>query len=186
MISFIIPNRNGKNLKDVINNINTIYNEYDKEILVINQCDTKPFKRGQILNIGLKECNGDWVALCDNDIIHFTKINLFDEYQKNNDSPYLGFKYITQIQIDENGDYVKQEKVLNETGAGAFLFGKKEDFIKVNGYSNLYIGWGCEDNEISCRLCNNNNSRPTLKHLDQELGHITHPKRIRWNKSNSL
>ena len=34
---------------------------------------------------------------------------------------------------------------------------KDGDSVKVNGFSNLYLGWGCEDNEISCRLCNNNN-----------------------------
>ena len=94
----------------------------------------------------------------------------------NEKQPFLGFKYITQIRLDGN-KLIKGEKKLNTVGAGAFLFGKKDDFINVNGFSNLYLGWGCEDNEISCRLCNNNNLRPTLKHLDQELGHITHPKR---------
>ena len=57
------------------------------------------------------------------------------------------------------------------------MFAKKEDFTRINGYSNLFLGWGCEDNEISCRLCGDNNRKPSVRHLNNTLGHITHKKR---------
>lgn len=177
IVSFIIPNRGGTHLQDVIDNINMIFNEYEKEIIIITQCDDELFKKGQLYNIGIKKSCGKWVVMCDNDIINFEKIDLFGEYKKNGCKPYLGFTYITQIEILGENNYKRGEKKLNKIGAGAFLFGNKNDFLKVNGFSNLYKGWGCEDNEISCRLCNNNKTNPTLKHLPRELGHITHPKR---------
>lgn len=179
-ICFIIPNRGGTHLNDVINNINNVYADYKKEIIVIQQCDDELFKKGQLYNIALKHTKAKWVALTDNDIVHFNKIDLFKEYEKNNKTPYLGFTHITQVEITNDG-YVKKEKKENKVGAGAFLFGMRDDFIKVNGFSNLYSGWGCEDNEISCRLCGDNSTNPTLKHLKQELGHITHPKRLNQN-----
>lgn len=179
-ICFIIPNRGGTHLNNVINNINNVYADYKKEIIVIQQCDDELFKKGQLYNIALKHTKAKWVALTDNDIVHFNKIDLFKEYEKNNKTPYLGFTHITQVEITNDG-YVKKEKKENKVGAGAFLFGMRDDFIKVNGFSNLYSGWGCEDNEISCRLCGDNSTKPTLKHLEQELGHITHPKRLNQN-----
>lgn len=173
-ICFLIPNRGGTHIKEVIENINSVYSEYNKEIVILNQCDDSLFKKGQLYNIGMIETDSEWIALCDNDIIHLNKILLFQTYEN---APYLGFTYITQLKITNN-QFIKGTKDERRSGAGAFLFGKRSDFVNVNGFSNLYVGWGCEDNEMSCRLCGNNDLSVKLKRIPQELGHITHPRRV--------
>lgn len=176
-ITFIIPNRGGQHLQWVISNINTVFETFNKEIMIITQCDDDMFKKGQLYNIGLKFATTKWVALCDNDIIHLNKIDLFKEYENHEGRPYLGFSFIAQLRISGE-KYIETSVKANNTGAGAFLFGKLTDFINVNGFSNLYIGWGCEDNEIACRLCGDNSYRPNLPRLEQKLGHITHQRRV--------
>ena len=175
IISFIIPNRNGSNLKYVIENIKNTYNTYNIEIIIVEQDDDKPFKRGQLLNIGIIKCNGEFVIMHDNDVIHLQKVPILKEYYSKNE-PFLGFDYISQIKLENNKPIITLTEK-NDTGCGAFLVTKKKDILNVNGYSNLYIGWGAEDNEISCRLCNNNVMRPQVRRLHNTIGHISHPKR---------
>lgn len=46
LVSFIIPNRGGKDLDKVIQNINEVYSDMNKEIIIVEQCDNIPFMRG--------------------------------------------------------------------------------------------------------------------------------------------
>lgn len=174
-ICFIIPNRGGENLDYVIKNLKKNYKIYNIDIIVIEQNDDNIFKKGQLYNIALLLTNTMFVAMCDNDIIHFKPIELLSEYYKTN-KPFLGFRDISQITLVD-GKEIITSTTMNPNGAGGFLFAKKEDFMRINGYSNLFLGWGCEDNEVSCRLCGDNNRKPSVRHLNNTLGHITHKKR---------
>ena len=163
----------------MVDNLKKTYSTYNIKIVIINQFDDVIFKKGQLYNIILKEYDCDFVAMCDNDIIHFNKIKLLSEYYKQN-KPFLGFDFISQVKIENEKPIVTSTKA-NTTGCGAFLFAKKEDFLNIYGYSNLYFGWGCEDNEISCRLCNDNNYTPQVRRIHNTIGHITHPTRNEHN-----
>ena len=175
-VSFLIPNRGGKDLDKTIKNINDVYNDLNKEIIVIQQEDNLPFMRGQLYNIGVKFSKGNYLALTDNDIYHFRKLPLFMIYE-NNKKPIIGFTHISQIEYnDGNPKIIKTEL---RGGTGAFNFMSKEDFYKVNGFSNLYIGWGAEDIDFMKRF-NNNYLR-----VPQNLGHIQHPRRLNVNPKNS-
>lgn len=57
----------------------------------------------------------------------------------------------------------------------------KEDVLKVNGYENLLVGWGHEDEEFAARLVNNNIFKIKLKHYSI-VNHIYHEERVRNNE----
>lgn len=172
LVSFIIPNRGGKDLDKVIKNINDTYSDMNKEIIVVEQCDDKPFMRGQLFNIGVKYSNGKYLALSDNDIYHLRKVDWIGLYETSK-KPIIGFKYISQVTL-QNGKPVITSTENCEVGYGGFNFMSKEDFLTANGFSNLMIGWGAEDNELFYRF-------PSYMRLPQNLGHLTHPKRANSN-----
>ena len=168
LVSFIIPNRGGKDLDKVIKNINDVYDDMNKEIIIIEQCDEKPFMRGQCYNIGVKFAKGKYIALTDNDIYHLRKVPWIDIYE-NYKKVLIGWKWISQITLINGKANITSTKEI-KLGFGAFNFLSKEDFIKANGFSNLYIGWGSEDNEFA--------DRTEHIRIPQNLGHLTHPKRL--------
>lgn len=177
VVSFIIPNRGGKDLAKVIKNINDVYSDLNKEILVIQQEDNLPFMRGQLYNIGVKFSTGNYVALTDNDIYHFRELPLlfiYESYKK----PIIGFKYISQVDYNNgNPKVVKNQLMLH--GFGAFNFMAKSDFIKANGFSNCYIGWGAEDLDFMKRFNND------FVRVPQHIGHLMHPHRANVNPKNT-
>ena len=63
LISFIIPNRGGLHVKDVVDNIIETFPEYEKEVIVVEQCDADIFKKGQLFNIAIQRCNGKYIAM---------------------------------------------------------------------------------------------------------------------------
>ena len=186
IISFIIPNRGGTAIDKVCDNIKEVYKRYNKEIIIIEQADDSIFKKGQLYNIAVKNCNGTWIALCDNDIIHFNEIDLFGQYKRFKNSPFLGFDATTQVSYS-NGKLIKNSTEKRPWGYGAFFFMHKNDFLKVNGFSNIYLGWGAEDTEFGARIsnCKSTVFTPNVPRLKQSIGHITHPRRQNINLENS-
>lgn len=176
LVSFIFVNRNGRNLQDAIDNIKITYADYNKEIIVITQYDNLPFMRGQLFNIGATFANGEYLALSDNDMYHLRKVDWIDLY-KTIEKPLIGFKYISQIALKDAKPIITSTK-LTLTGFGGFNFMTKTDFVKFNGFSNLFIGWGYEDNFYSRRF--------DYVRVPQNLGHITHPTNQRTNLKNIL
>jgi len=175
-VSFIIPNRGGKDLDKVIQNINDVYSDVSKEIIVVEQCDERPFMRGQLFNIGVKYATGKYLALTDNDIYHLRKVPWIEIYETIK-KPLIGFKYISQVTL-KDGTPIITSTANCEVGFGGFNFLSKEDFINANGFSNLMIGWGAEDNEFFYRF-------KDYVRIPQNLGHLTHPRRVNTNPRNT-
>ena len=105
-------------------------------IYIIHQADDKPFNRAKLLNVGFKESE------------------VFD---------YFAFHDVDMLPVDSDYSYVdcpthlaaKAEQFgwrLPYDGdfGGVTLF-DKESFIKINGYSNDYWGWGAEDDDVLLR-----------------------------------
>ena len=174
VVSFIFPNRGGLNLDKAIQNVNEVYSDMNKEIIVIEQDDDKPFLRGQLFNIGVRYAQGTYIALSDNDMFHLRKVDWIDIYETVK-KPLIGFKYISQIKLN-NGNPIITKTDECPTGFGGFNFMKRTDFINFNGFSNLFVGWGFEDNAYSLRF--------DYVRVPQNLGHITHPIRNWTYKKN--
>lgn len=166
-VTFIIPNRGGKNIDYLINNYTETFKEYfdDIKFIVVTQDDDKDFRRGQLFNIGFKHSETKWIGLIDNDIFNLKKIDLINEY--NNNGPLLVFDRLSQVHFDKDGKYIidKTEKRLD--GFGGFNFLNRTDFLKANGFSNLCIGWGYEDNIFDVKV--------KMHRIENTLAHITHP-----------
>ena len=170
-VTFIIPNRGGERIPYVINNFEKTFKDFFDNIsfIIVEQNDTYPFKRGQLFNVALNYVTTEWVGLIDNDIFNIDKFNPIQIYQKFGNKPYVAFNKISQAKLyGENFTVTKTE--LRTAGFGAFNFMKTEDFKKVNGFSNLCIGWGVEDNILNYKI--------GFKRYIHTLGHITHPRRV--------
>lgn len=114
--------------------------DIDYEILIVEQ-DDKPFNRGKLLNVGFQESpNADYFCFHDVDMLP-----LLSDYSFVSNPTHLaaeaeqfGFK------LPYNGYF-----------GGVTLF-DRHSFIKINGYSNNYWGWGAEDDDILFRCMVNN------------------------------
>ena len=175
-ISFIIPLR-GKNesIKHLEASIKKYFKNYKYEIIYVIQSDDKLFKRGQLANIGFVESNGKYVIIHDADVVHFREIDLEKVYKSI--GPFCAFDSISQISINERNEYDIRitEKRIN--GWGACTVFSHDDFYKKNGFSNLCRGWGGEDNILEKKY--------NLHRIEQNLGHIEHPRLNNENKNST-
>lgn len=166
-VTFIMINRGGQHIQKVINNFKNTFNSCFSKInfIIVQQDDNTPFKRAQLINIGVKFSNSEYIGIIDNDIINLDKFNPIEIYNIFKHG-YVAFDKISQL--DENNKIIVTEPRLS--GFGAFNFMKREDFINVNGETNLCAGWGIEDNIFQFKYNFNR-----YKHT---LGHIYHKKRM--------
>lgn len=116
----------------------------EHEIYVIEQAGDELFNRGKLLNIGFNLSN---------------KIT-----SKDNNPVWFAFHDVDMLPITANYTYceVPTHLVCNATQfpngipyegyfGGVTLF-NAHDFILINGYSNMYWGWGSEDDDLLQRI----------------------------------
>jgi len=106
-------------------------------IYIIEQEEGKPFNRAKLLNIGFIEASKE----CDYFVFH--DVDMLPEnvgYQYQEEPTHLA---AAASQFNYNLPY-------DGYFGGVTLF-SRESFMKVNGYSNEYWGWGAEDDDILYR-----------------------------------
>jgi beta-1,4-galactosyltransferase 1 len=140
-LSVVIPYRNReKHLEIFLNEFPKKINVKNFDIVVVEQFDNNLFNRGKLLNIGFN-------------------------YKKNS-SDYFCFHDVDMIPIDANYSYPEKPyhmvtNAINQFKGGTYpgyyggvnLF-NINDFIKINGYSNEFWGWGGEDDDLLNRVKN--------------------------------
>jgi predicted glycosyltransferase involved in capsule biosynthesis len=105
-------------------------------IYVIHQADEKPFNRAKLLNVGFKESEGfDYFAFHDVDMLPI-----------DSDYSYIDCPTHLASRAEQFGFRLPYDGYFG----GVTLF-DKESFVKINGYSNEYWGWGAEDDDILLR-----------------------------------
>lgn len=137
-ITFIIPIRDRENdLEHLISQLKKIlkYQKIEYKIYIIEQSfNKKLFNKGKIINAAFKESLKDNFSniyvIHDVDNIPLTNDIINYYYDKNNVNHYYG----------------------HPGWIGGFFSITKNHFIKTNGFSNLYWGWGCEDNDFQSRI----------------------------------
>lgn len=105
-------------------------------IFIIHQTDDKKFNRAKLLNVGFKESEEyDYFAFHDVDMLPLDSDYSFPEGPTHlaTEAEQFGFK------LPYDGYF-----------GGVTLF-DKESFLKINGYSNEYWGWGAEDDDVLLR-----------------------------------
>ena len=109
---------------------------YNFELIIVEQDDAKLFNRGMLLNIGFKYAQR---AGCNYVVFHdVDMIPLVVDYSYSPNPVHLATGFLDNREIFD--DYF----------GGVTLFPVK-DFIKIDGYSNKYWGWGYEDDDLLFR-----------------------------------
>lgn len=138
-LAVIVPFRNRhEHLNDFKTAITEYLTErgYDFELIIVEQDNAKLFNRGMLLNIGFKyaqklKCN--YVVFHDVDMIP-----LAVDYSYSSHPVHLAT------------GFTEHRELFDQYFGGVTLF-PVEDFIKVDGYSNKYWGWGYEDDDLLYR-----------------------------------
>jgi len=121
--------------------MNKFLENLNYDIVIVEQYDKKLFNRAKLLNVGFdfKKDTSDYFCFHDIDMI-----------PTNADYSYPDKPYHMATNVSQFGGNVAYPTYYG----GVNLF-NKEDFIKINGYSNDFWGWGGEDDDILNRVKKN-------------------------------
>lgn len=110
----------------------------DYHILIVEQEKGKPFNRAKLLNVGYDYTKSEYDYYC------FHDVDMLPE-----DSDYEYCEHPTHLAAAaEQFNWVLPYP---QYFGGVTIF-SKETFVKVNGYSNEYWGWGAEDDDMYRRV----------------------------------
>jgi len=144
-LSIIIPFRDREeHLKKFIPHMNnflsTTMPEIKYKIYVIEQNDQKPFNRAKLINVGFKETANDHNYFCFHDV-DMLPVSVGCNYRSVEGACRLSH-FVSQFNFIP--------RPASELGGGVVMI-DKDSFIKINGFSNEYWGWGVEDNDFAER-----------------------------------
>jgi len=155
-LGIIVPYRNRKEHLEIFKNEMSNFldrRKYNYEIIIVNQDGAKLFNRGMLLNIGFKiaqELNCDYVVFHDVDMIPHRA-----DYSYSDIPLHLATNFM------KLNDDKKNQEFFDEYFGGVTLF-PMEHFIKIDGYSNKYWGWGYEDTDLLHRCRKHNIELDTM------------------------
>ena len=117
--------------------------QIDHEIIIIEQDDYSLFNKGMLYNFAVKY------------------INQLENSDINNAKTFLCFHDIDILPTKGTNYYKPDENTFDHLYGYKFSLGgvflcNFEDYIKINGFSNMYRGWGFEDNDIQRRVKSKN------------------------------
>jgi len=170
-LSVIIPYRKREDaLKSIIPALEAYLPKQveNYEILIIEQGNDKPFNKGLMNNIGFTKATGDYVCFHDVDLI----------------PEYSDYSYpVRPAHISSHCSQFNYINIPDKIMGGVILF-NKEDYLKVNGYSNEFNGWGKEDDDLYAR-CEIENLIP-YKHPFGRFYSVPHEHRLTSAIENEL
>lgn len=169
-VSFIIPLRGREDqIDNCLKNIDNYYSSYDYEVIIAYQKDNFLFKRGQLINLGVKKAKGDMFVIQDIDARHLRKLDLYKNLHG-----FIGFSKRETV-FDISDGFVERTGESLDHGVGSLVIISKKRFFDSCGFSNIYFGWGTEDYSFAkCRA----KLHPSLG----VLGHASHPKALNSSK----
>ncbi len=140
----------------------------DFSFYLVEQDHGKAFNKGKIYNIAFKEASKDETL----DYFVFHDIDMLPE----------GVDYSYESQPAHLACSVSQFNYgLPYDGyfGGVVVF-TREDYVKINGYSNEYWGWGAEDDDIlhRCKMA----GLQTIRKCEGRLNSLDHNRNIVWEE----
>lgn len=156
------------------------FREYypDACICMLEQYDSKKFKRGQLMNAGFKYFMQNSIfleniAFVDVDIRLKYKIG-FEELLSTHKTIIIPFNHLSLYEFKSIGVYQDLQQptyFLSNPDGGVTLF-TRDMFLKCNGFSNLYVGWGREDSDFV--------RRNTVTRIANDMIHLEHRRDGEW------
>ena len=165
----IVPYRNREaQLQLFIQNVVPLFEKYLKnfKLVIVEQEEGKLFNRGKILNIGFNEYKDNALCFITHDIdIQPNEKAILEFYCNKNENNHVnnGNNIINSNDSDATGDRERERecdsnnhKIVGiytsdcNTLGGIIKF-NKYIFTKINGYTNDYWGYGCEDKALQNR-----------------------------------
>lgn len=144
-LGIIVPYRNRpEQLSKFRQSINDYITDIDFELIIVDQQGNKEFNRGKLLNIGFKEAEK---LGCDYVVFHDVDMLPIDVDYSYSDKP---LHLITDLDLPEG----VSRTLFDEYFGGVTLF-PVDIFKQINGYTNLYQGWGFEDDNLLLRCLEN-------------------------------
>lgn len=144
-VAILIPHRNReKHLMYLLEYLHPFLQrqQLDYGIYIIHQAGAKKFNRAKLLNVGyleaLKEENWDCFIFHDVDLVPENDFNLY--LCENQPKHLVVGRNSTGYRLRYSGYF------------GGVTALSREQFFKVNGFSNNYWGWGGEDDDLRLRV----------------------------------
>lgn len=127
----------------------------EHEIIVVEQNDTKPFRRGNLLNEAARFATGDILVL--HDIDHYP---IEGDYWDGASQVYLPIRRVEfrnndltpRLLEDIPSGYRHFSKSVDEDYFGGVSTFQRKAFFAINGFNPLFIGWGFEDADLRERI----------------------------------
>ncbi|KAL8575362.1 hypothetical protein ACOMHN_048655 [Nucella lapillus] len=144
-VAIIIPYRNREeHLRVLLHNLHPMLKrqQLDYFILVVELEQPTTFNRGMLLNIGAVEALGLWDVQC----VIFHDVDLLPEDDRNLYSCPEMPRHMS-VAIDKY-----HYKLPYSTIFGGVSALSCDSLFKANGYSNVYFGWGGEDDDLQRRI----------------------------------
>jgi hypothetical protein len=116
--------------------------QLDYRIYVVEQYGDHTFNKARIMNIAFVEALKQYNFQC----FVFHDVDLVPEDDRNMYSCPTQPRHMS-VAIDEMGYKLAYQELV-----GGVLNMRTEHFQRVNGYSNLYWGWGAEDDDMAYRI----------------------------------
>lgn len=140
-LGIVVPYRNREqHLKKFIPHISLfLKDKLQFTIIIVEQYDNNTFNRGKLKNIGFNILKDKCDYFCFHDVDQLPASQECDYSYSDNAvrlaTSFSQFNFATRP-VEELG--------------GVVIF-NKDNFQKINGFSNNYIGWGLEDNDLGLR-----------------------------------
>jgi predicted glycosyltransferase involved in capsule biosynthesis len=140
MLAIIVPYRDRRDHLRIFKRDIEMYMKEKKipySLYIIEQEGDSPFNRGKLMNVGFDICKNLCDYICFHDV---DMIPVEADYSIVNNPTHIAFA-VEQFnwRLPYDGYF-----------GGVTLF-DKESFIRINGYSNEYWGWGVEDDDLILR-----------------------------------
>lgn len=150
----------------------------DMEIIVAEQMDDKPLRRGALRNEAARVSSGQVLIL--HDVDYLPDLNVKYWWNNFDDEVVRPVKTVQFVNMDlsnrEETDiptgYRHFKKSIDDNFFGGVLCITADAFRKINGYNPMFEGWGLEDDEFRERIIQN---KLNIRNGDSNFLALPHP-----------
>jgi hypothetical protein len=135
-------------------------NNIDMEIIVVEQNDSMPLRRGALRNEGVRVAKHNIIVLHDVDYLPEFEVPYWventDVYRPVNRVEFIEMDGSPRNEANVPAGYRKFKECIDDNFFGGVLCITRDKFLQINGYNPLFEGWGLEDDDFRERIRRNN------------------------------